>query len=143
MAAQLADDVGLGGSDVAIFLGISRMIVEFDGPIAPAGEAPAVGADRIAAGIAARDERKGGGFAGRRGIVEERAKALAGEVFGRRESAEIGDGGVKIDEFYESAGDAGFHAGCGDEEGRTAAAFEEGVLIPPFTLAEVVAVVAE
>ena len=94
-------------------------------------------------GIAARDERKGGGFAGRGGVAEERAEALAGEVGRRGEPAEIGDGGVEVDEFDESPGDAGLHAGGGEQEGRAAAAFEEGVLIPPFTLAEVVAVVAE
>ncbi len=140
---QRPDRFGMGGRDVAGFLAVVRVVVKFDGAVAPAGEAPAVGAHGVAARRAPRDERESGGFARGGGILQERPEAPAGEIGRRREPAQVGEGRIKVHELNQPAGDTGPDAGRGDHERCAARALEERVLVPPGALAEVVAVVAE
>lgn len=131
--------------DIVKLFGVGFVIVEFGWAIAPAGEAPAGGADALAVEfVATRDEGEGGVFDVGGGIGQNGAQTGSGGGVRHFQAAEVGDGRIDIDELGERARRlAAFHARRGDNERRTATALKQRVFVPPLTLARVVAVIAD
>ena len=151
--AELGDDGGLLGGDVARFDGVGGVVVEFDlrgigggAGFLPLDEAVALGADRateIAAGetVVGVIAHAGGGIfqhGHEAGAVDwQRAGGLG-------QAGEFGERGIEVDGFGELAGGG---AGAGDagrdhDERYAVGLLKIGVLGPDAEVAEVPAVVA-
>ena len=79
------------------------------------------------------------------GTFQHRAEALAFDTLVGTEAAEVGDGGVEVDEFGDTLGGAaiGGVARIADDERHAGRIFVERALLPEAVFAEVVAVVAD
>ena len=79
------------------------------------------------------------------GTFQHRAEALALGALVGTEAAEVGDGGIKVDEFSDTLGgpSVGGITWVADDERHAGRVFVERTLLPEAVLAEVVAVVAD
>ena len=140
--------------EVACFVRVLGFVVEFGGvegvagAIAPQGETPFGVADAVAherfSSIGARVLADGHGSDRGVRVVENGLEADAVEAGGDWQAADVGEGGVEVDELGERFC---FFSGClllgdGDEKGRAHGDFEVGVFVPEAVFAELPAVIA-
>ena len=121
-----------------------RFVVKLGRAVAPARVAPAVGAHGLAVlALAARDQGERRLLAWARGILQQRAQALAGQRVRRLHAAVVGHGRIEVHQFDQALAHAArLRARRGDDQRHAATALEERVLVPPVPLVVVIAVVA-
>ena len=136
---------GIAG-EISLFVGIVCVVVELRafGAVVPEDVTPAFGADAVARKAGALDLGEGRPVPFCFWIVEEGTEADAFEMGWGSDAGEVGERGIKVEEF-DGAGGGGaavFLIGRGNDEGHAGGFFKVALFHPEAVFAEVKAVIA-